>query len=85
MLSKLIRFQFSIGPYRGGYRNRMWREWKFSIHFGRGAGYVWGRTFFVARNCKATFLDRAKRNPYLPVPWQIGFTDNGNALPYVSY
>lgn len=54
----------------------------FQIHFGRGAGYIWGRTFYIAHNCLSVKpwyqSSHLKTRKFL----QIGLTKRGNSVPY---
>lgn len=49
------------------------RGFLLSIQLGNGAGYVWGRTMWFGRNCKA------KQGLH------AGFTGNGNATPIPAW
>lgn len=64
-------------------RNRVMRPdlgWNLSVQLGRGAGYQWGRTFYLAWKTKggAGMKYAYNRHPGL----RIGFTQNGNSIPY---
>lgn len=54
--------------------------WNLSVQLGRGAGYQWGRTFYLAWKTKggAGMKYAYNRHPGL----RIGFTQNGNSIPY---
>lgn len=51
---------------------------RFEVSFGNGAGYIWGRSFFIAAGLKKRTrgLDR--------VNLQIGFTQDAHSIPYVD-
>jgi hypothetical protein len=63
------------------------------------AHYFWNRrydipwfTFYIARNCvggprkvKEPYTSENSLSMYVPLPWQIGVTNNGNGLPYTRH
>lgn len=75
IIRKIIRFRFD--------RDRITfpagRAWILKIYLGRGAGYIWGRTFYLG---------------YLPTPRSpydrrtglvCDFTRNANTVPYAIH
>lgn len=57
-------------------------QWSLDIRLGRGAGYILGRSLYIARNCqdRSAPLHSRKRKPL-----QIGFTQNANIIPYCNF
>lgn len=89
--SKLIRVSFHFwelqrGKLQKGEKGMVWTKipsqwgWKFQIDFGRGAGYIWGRTFYLGWRTKGGILWSA--NPKPPRTLRMNFTQNANAIPY---
>lgn len=63
----MTKFRFRLS--RGG----IWtRCWLFQFIWGKGAGYIGGWTFYVARRCKKT---------HTLIPLKMGLTRNWNAIP----
>lgn len=89
--SKLIRVSFHFwelqrSKLQKGEKGMTWTKqrsqwgWKFQIDFGRGAGYIWGRSFYIGWRTKGGILWSA--NPKPPRILRMNFTQNGNAIPY---
>lgn len=86
--------------HKDGTRSKHGRIGKLVVVFGRGAGYNWGRSLFVAYGLYlASAAKYAKDFPYpfwenihfgglknqpAKVAWQMGFTQNANQVPYVD-
>lgn len=64
-------------------RNGRNRAWRVCVKFGRGAGYKWGATAYIARNCVG-----GKPGDYLALyrraPLRAGFSRNANKIPYLQ-
>jgi hypothetical protein len=57
------------------------RAWFVKVLLGRGAGYVWGRTFyfgFIPRGRARAGCDRREG-------FVLGFTQNANHVPYTTH
>lgn len=80
----MIKFRFtrdaSFYPTHG---------WLFELVLGRGAGYRWGRTFYIGRNLFPPTIRRAGISKPLRAftvrAWQVGFTQNANAIPITRH
>lgn len=78
--------------YKPGWRytgGRIPSSYSFVLQIGKGAGYRWGVSFFLARNSgsrrwQLTYRGRADRN-FAPFGFELGWTRNGNRVPYVSH
>lgn len=57
------------------------KSWLLAIRFGRGAGYILGRTLFLGHRIRDRFRDC--HNQYHKT-WMVGFTQNANKVPYVD-
>lgn len=58
------------------------------IVVGQGAGYIHGVTFFFARHSASARWNRQFRGSHhrlTPFGFEIGWTRNGNKVPYVSH
>lgn len=75
----IFRFHLQFGYWKiWNYQKPSQLGWNLIIGFGRGAGYKWGRTFYVGRNVKGG----GKKWRYNRAPFRIGFTQNANLVPY---
>jgi hypothetical protein len=61
-------------------------SWIFRVNFGRGAGYIGGRTFFLSWNSGMLYWNAHMKGDRLPKNrLQIGFTNNANRVPWLSH
>jgi hypothetical protein len=72
---RLVELYIGTNPTRKG-------TWMVALNFGPGAGYLCGRTAFLARNCKGGDVNKGVAM-YVPTPWRAAFTGNSNAVPYI--
>lgn len=77
---------------------RLLPRWKLEVRLGRGAGYKWGRTLYLAcnlfYNTAASYptkydhwwehITLSGRGKDGRTRWQIGYTNNSNMVPYVD-
>lgn len=83
------------GDYKHGWKSSLIStpvsvpaSYAFTLHIGRGAGYIGGVTFFFARNSGSRNWQRRYRGQAdrrAPFGFEIGWTRNGNRVPYVSH
>jgi hypothetical protein len=97
-LNRGVRIRFDWGC--NGMRGHRWPRrpsFVLKIILGNGAGYLWGRTLFVAyRSGSLRWLRdyRGGQLPVYPAAWkqgyyrigdlEFGFTHNANIVPYLS-
>jgi len=58
-------------------KGRVNPHWIAELKLGNGAGYVWGRSLFLAKNALTRPIGSGIRKP-----WQFGLTQNANRVPY---
>lgn len=76
----LVRIRLTRGDYGIGLVGKpIHSHWIFELVFGRGAGYILGRTLYLARNIRNRFIDAEDNRPRIPL--KIGFTQNANIIP----
>jgi hypothetical protein len=92
---KYSRFISIHGNFKAGWSGsfcRMPSSYVFKVDLGlgswKGAGYIHGITFFFARNsgsARWAKQHRGKSDRHTPFGFEIGWTRNGNRVPYVSH
>lgn len=92
---KLARFEMNkIFYFRGrkifrvSFSRAYWKRpkiWVLTVDFGYGAGYVGGRSLYLARRCPSSTYARYRKffpkRAYGRYAVQFGFTGNANAIP----
>lgn len=83
------------GDYKHGWKSSLIStpvsvpaSYVFKLQIGKGAGYIGGVTFFFARNSGSRNWQRRYRGQadrWAPFGFEIGWTRNGNRVPYVSH
>ena len=65
--------------YQGKLRPAIDPHWILNLNIGNGAGYIWGRSLYLAYNCLAM---KAGLHSGLRKKWAMGLTQNANIVPY---